>query len=391
MSAGTPLVLFVTLGLPAGALGVAWPHMRDSLHAPLAGLGLLLAAFTAAYFVASVTSGPLGTRLGTAILLLGGCGLAFAGLLGLSLATAWWMVPAVSLLFGGGSGLIDAAANAHTSLNRGVRYMGWLHASWAVGAALGPQVVVLSLATTHSWRAAFAAMSAAFLAVGLLLAARREDWGQAAAHPTAPKQPGPPAPTVPRRNMMILAGLFLVAAGLEATAGDWSYTQLTIGRSLSAGAAGWAASLFWAGLAFGRMALGLLGDRTTPTRLLDTSVIVSGLAALTFWLAPPSVAAFVALPVLGVAVSAIFPLLLFVTPARVGSAMTPNAVGYQVAAGTIGGGGLPAATGVVLQAVGVLTLGPLIVVMAVAMTLLYAVSRPGSRQSVRRGRGHPGS
>ena len=70
MSAGTPLVLFVTLGLPAGALGVAWPHMRDSLHAPLAGLGLLLAAFTAAYFVASVTSGPLGARLGTAILLL---------------------------------------------------------------------------------------------------------------------------------------------------------------------------------------------------------------------------------------------------------------------------------------------------------------------------------
>jgi fucose permease len=191
--------------------------------------------------------------------------------------------------------------------------------------------------------------------------------------------------------MMILAGLFLVAAGLEATAGDWSYTQLTIGRSLSAGAAGWAASLFWAGLAFGRMALGLLGDKTTPTRLLDASVIVSGLAALTFWLAPPSVAAFVALPVLGVAVSAIFPLLLFVTPARVGSAMTPNAVGYQVAAGTIGGGGLPAATGVVLQAVGVLTLGPLIVVMAVAMTLLYAVSRPGSRQSVRRGRGHPES
>ena len=48
--AGTPLALFVTLGLPAGAVGVAWPHMRASLDAPLAGLGFVLAAWTVAYF-----------------------------------------------------------------------------------------------------------------------------------------------------------------------------------------------------------------------------------------------------------------------------------------------------------------------------------------------------
>ena len=51
-------MLFVALGLPAGAVGVAWPHMRASLGAPLASLGLLLAAWTIAYFVASASSGP---------------------------------------------------------------------------------------------------------------------------------------------------------------------------------------------------------------------------------------------------------------------------------------------------------------------------------------------
>ena len=173
---GTPLVLFVALGLPAGAVGVAWPQIRASLGAPLAGLGLLLAAYTAAYFVASAGSGFLGARLGTAALLAAGCGLAAFGLLGLSAATAWWMVPVVTLLLGGGSGLIDAAANAHTSLNRGVRYMGWLHASWAVGAALGPALVVASLGATGSWRGSFLAMAAAFIAVGLLVGNRREDW-----------------------------------------------------------------------------------------------------------------------------------------------------------------------------------------------------------------------
>jgi fucose permease len=110
--------------------------------------------------------------------------------------------------------------------------------------------------------------------------------------------------------------------------------------------------------------------------LLDASVAAASLAALTFWLSPPLVAAFIALPVLGVALSAIFPLLLSVTPARVGPAMTAHAVGYSLAAGTIGGGGLPAATGIVLQAVGVLSLGPLLVLMAGILTLLHITSRP---------------
>src|SRR5437016_11239022 len=175
-----PLVTFVTLGLPAAAIGVAWPYVRASFDAPLAGLGLILVSFTFAYFLGSAVSGPLTGRLGTSRLLLGGCALSTVAWLGLALAPQWWLVPLVSFLAGAGSGLIDASVNAHISLNRGVRYMGWLHASWAVGAALGPPVVVVSLAGTSSWRAGFAAMGGAFLAVGALVRARRLDWAESA-------------------------------------------------------------------------------------------------------------------------------------------------------------------------------------------------------------------
>src|SRR2546427_4298826 len=54
-----PLLTFVALGLPAGAIGVAWPYMRASFGAPLAGLGLPLAALTLAYFFAGAARGPL--------------------------------------------------------------------------------------------------------------------------------------------------------------------------------------------------------------------------------------------------------------------------------------------------------------------------------------------
>ena len=382
-------MLFIALGLPAGAIGVAWPQMRASLGAPLAGLGLLLAAWTIAYFVASAGSGPGTARFGTSILLLGGCALAAAGALGLALSSRWWLIPLAAFLLGGGSGLIDAAVNAHVSLNRGVRYMGWLHASWALGAALGPQAIVVALAATGSWRAAFAAMAVAFLSIGLVVGAGRSDWAGAAGaegrQPPTRASAGSPY----RRALLLLAGLFLIGAGLEATAGDWSYTQLTVGRSMPADLASWSASLFWAGLAAGRVGLGLFGNRASPTRLLDIGVAMAVLAALGFWLAPPLVAAFIALPALGIAVSLIFPLLLSLTPERVGTAMTTHTVGYGLAAGNIGAGGIPAGAGLLLQSAGVLTLGPILAFLAIVLAALHAVSRfggPERRQSVGRAR-----
>lgn len=372
---GTPLILFVTLGIPAGAIGVAWPPMGAELGAPLAGLGLLLATFTAAYLASSAGSGPLGARVGTAVLLSAGCALAAAGMLGLGLATVWWMVPAVAAILGFGSGLIDAAANSHVSLDRGVRYMGWLHASWAVGAGLGPLVVVASLQATSSWRGAFLAVAVAFAAVGLLISSRHGDWSNSTRTGDQPADTGTGERSSPFRALALLIGLFILGAGLEGTTGNWSYTELTGGRQLPRGLAGLGASLFWTGLAGGRVAMGLLGNRISAERLLDLSVGVSAVGALTFWLSPPLGAALIGLPILGAAISIIFPLLLSITPARVGTGMTSHAVGYELAAGTLGGGGLPALTGVVLQWLGLLALGPLLAAMAAGLLALHLISR----------------
>lgn len=64
LASGTPLLAFVALGLPAGAIGVAWPYMRLPIHAPLSGLGILIAAWTGAYHAGSSRSGDDGTLRG---------------------------------------------------------------------------------------------------------------------------------------------------------------------------------------------------------------------------------------------------------------------------------------------------------------------------------------
>jgi hypothetical protein len=58
--------------------------------------------------------------------------------------------------------------------------------------------------------------------------------------------------------------------------------------------------------------------------------------------------------------------------------MTPHAVGYELAAAILGGGGLPALTGLVLQSAGLLSLGPLLLVMAAGLAVLHVSSRFGT-------------
>src|SRR5207244_12499225 len=91
--------------------------------------------------------------------------------------------------------------------------------------------------------------------------------------------------------------------------------------------------------------------------------------------------ALLALLVLCVALSVIFLLLLSLTPSRVGAGLTAHAVVYGLAAGTIGGGGVPAGVGLALQSVGLSTFGPLLTIQAMVLALLHAISRRGSRRS----------
>ncbi len=375
MVAGSPMLAFVALGLPAGAIGLAGPSMRVSVGAPLAGLGVLIAAWTAAYFIVSAASGPLSTRLKLPLLLGVATAVATAGTMGFAVAPSLWIMTVASLMVGAGSGLIDATVNTRIALTRGVRFMGWLHASWAVGAAIGPELVVVSLKLSGSWRPAFVVMAALYAVVGGLIAWRRHDWesGEIRRDPSIPAESG--VPGARWWILPLLIGLFLLGSGVEGTTGDWSYTELTAHRLLSSGTAGVSVSLFWIGLACGRMALGMYGDRVAAPRLLDVSVIAILLSAAGFWLAPPIIAGFIALPLLGLGVSVIFPLLVSLTPARVGRGMTAHAVGYELAAGTLGAGGFPAVVGLILQASGPGALGPAISALAVGLLLLHVATR----------------
>jgi fucose permease len=350
--------------------------MRTSLNAPFVGLGLLVAAMTVAEFAASAASGLLRERVGTIALLLASVAAATAGLAIFAIASGWWATILASAVLGCGLGLLDAAVNTEAALRGDVRFMGGLHAAWAIGASLGPPLVGATLVASESWRPAYLVAAAAFAILGIATYAVRSDVKDAPelhASPTGARSIG--------RTVLLGCALMFVYVGIELGAGQWSYTRFTADGSLSAGLAGLAVFLYWSALAAGRIALAVVGDRLAPARLFDLSVVGALASTVGFWLLPPPVAALLALPCLGAALSVFVPVLLYLTPQRIGSGAAPRAIGYQVAAGMIGGASLPAIVGLLMQWIDVAVLGPALVTMAVVLTGLHVAStRPvGSR------------
>lgn len=180
--------------------------------------------------------------------------------------------------------------------------------------------------------------------------------------------------------------MFALYSGVEVGTGQWAYTLLTEGRGVSTAAAGGAVTAFWAGLTISRLGLGAIGHRVSIHRLLGSSSVLVLVGAGALWLNPVEWAGLVGLVVMGLALGPIFPLQTTLTPSRVGVAYTPTAVGYQLAAATVGAAVVPGGLGILVSRFGLEVVGVVLVVTAVLLVgAIEALRRIGGSGSVTSG------
>ena len=164
---GLQIALFVTLGLPDGALGVAWASMRGSFERPLGDLGMVLVLNTVGYLAGSTSAATAARRVGTPVTMTASTAVAAAAMT-LWVATGSWTVLLVAaLVLGVSRGTIDAGLNAYVALHGGVRRLGVLHGSYGIGTSLGPLLVLASLAT-GTWRPAWIVIGGLDLVIAVL-------------------------------------------------------------------------------------------------------------------------------------------------------------------------------------------------------------------------------
>jgi hypothetical protein len=199
--------------------------MRPSFGVPVGALGILLVPGIAASVLASALTGRL--RLRTGSLVAAGTLLTALALAAEAVAPRLWVMVTGTVLFGLGFGALDAALNAHAARHFGARDINWMHASYGLGATIGPVLVTALLSAGRSWRQAYGLMALLQASLVGLLVLARQDWLPSA----SPPEPAPARPAAPRA--VAAAGALTFAAvetGVESAAGIWGYLYLTAGR-----------------------------------------------------------------------------------------------------------------------------------------------------------------
>lgn len=365
---------FVSLGLPDGVLGVAWPSVRRSFDLPLSQLGPLLAAAMTGYLVSSFSSGALVARVGVGRVLLWSSAVTTTASLTYALAPAWPAMLAGGLLTGLGAGAIDAGINAHAAVSFSPRVVSWLHAFYGVGAMAGPILMTAAVTGRLGWRGGYGLIAVLLAAMTVCFAATARLWSAPSGTrgARAPETASAGIVGTLRRPMVWMGiALFFLYTGLEVTAGQWAYSLLTEGRGMSAATAGTWVSVYWGSLTAGRLAVGALSTRLLATALLRVGMMGAPIGALLLSAWTGALGSLLALAVLGFSFAGIFPLLISETPARLGTAATSHAVGFQVAAAYLGVAALPGLVGVLAARVGLEVTGPFLVAGTVGLLVLH--------------------
>ena len=370
---------FIALGLPGGLLGVAWPSIRDTFGLEQAALGTLLFTTTAGYLTASVFNGRIITRLGVAKTLLVASALIAIGLLGIGLAPGWWLLIVIALAMGLGQGVVDAGMNLYFANNFNARLMNWLHAAFGLGAALGPLLMTELFRLEQSWRVGYFVIAAVHLVMVALFTITLRQWQ----NPTnrveqADEKPSTLSIFDTLRHPPVLFGilLFFVFTGMESTAGNWGFTMLTESRMVDIIVAGQWISLYWWSFTLGRLVFGFIGDRIPVKTAVWSCMILMLVGAVLLTLNMSDLVSFIGLIALGFALAPIFPLLMTVTPERLGKDHATNAIGFQVGAAGLGIAASPALAGVIASNTSLEAIGPfLIASAALTIALYYLVER----------------
>jgi fucose permease len=296
-----------------------------------------------------------------------------------AVAPSLWAFAVGMMLFGLGFGMMDAALNAHAAGHFGARQINWMHASYGLGATIGPLLVTVILGYGLGWRWTYGIMAALLVAFGLVLARGRRGWEGPTGLPAQPYAPTQPAHTIAvgttgrrRRTAIVIGALAFTAieTGVESGAGIWGYLFLTGGRGLPPEIAGVAVSAYWAMMFLGRAVLGPVAERLGASRVLGAAVAGIAFGAALMSAPAPGAVAVIGMMVVGLAAAPVFPLFTLTTGGRVGAEVMTRTVTLQVAASAVGGFALPGLIGVAIAG-DAGALAPFLLCLSTAMGFVY--------------------
>ncbi len=279
-----------------------------------AAMGLAYLLFSLAWVSGTISSGVLAAHLPRRLLMGGSPVLIALGLAVMAAAGAWGVFLAGFLVFGFGLGIIDSGMNAvfmDLFPTRQAAALNRLHLWVAVGALAGPVTIGRMVGAGVPWQSVVAATAAGAAIIAVALLSRR----------LPPTQHGPvesatgtqrAAVSFPAKRHVPLPVLLLsIAIGCyvatEMGVTGWLVRYLD---DVPIEVATLALSLFWGGVAVGRLLTSYLADRFGAVVLAATWSVVFGVAILASLVAPTVWIAIACFAIAGLAAGPVYPMIM---------------------------------------------------------------------------------
>ena len=330
---------FISLGLPDGLLGSAWPTMYLEFGVSVDYAGMIAMIIALGTIISSLLSDRLTYALGAGKVTAISVAMTAAALFGFSFSSEYWMLCLWAIPYGLGAGSVDASLNNYVALHYSSRHMSWLHCMWGVGASVGPYVMGYILSGGGHWTAGYRTIGilqivlTAVLFFSLPLWKSRHGAVDAGDKGVAPlslkdivKLPG---------AKEILTAFFCYCA-LEQTAALWASSYLALYKGVPAETAAFFGSMFFLGITAGRGLNGFLTMKFSDTQLirLGQAIIALGIAAMVLpgsgWMS------IVGLILIGLGCAPIYPCIIHSTPEHFGPEKSQAMIGVQMASAYMG-------------------------------------------------------
>lgn len=364
---------FISLGLPDGLLGIAWPFLSVRSGVPLDALGILLISFTAGYLSTSSTSGKILKSISLGMLLAVSCLMTALSLLTYALTEEWFLIIVASFFLGSGGGAIDSSINTFAASRFTASTVNWLHAFYGVGATTGPLIITFMLANDFEWYHGYIAVASIQLSLAILFFFTKQRWQVSSSHGEH-HATSEYFQTLKLPIVWIYMLIFFLYTGLEQGFGQWLFTILTRSRGISEEQAGLWASAYWGSLTIGRIIFGIVLTRIPVNRVLVGAVLGIVAGAALFALNVNGALNLSGIVILGIANAPVFPSLISVTPIRIGKEHAATAIGVQISMAMLGAALVPGFAGFLSDAFGLEVITRVFAIGAALLAGLYLVT-----------------
>ena len=362
---------FISLGLPDGLLGAAWPIIYPAFGVSVSACGIVYLIISAGTVVSSLLSDWMTSRFGTAKITVVSVALTAGGLFGFGASGNMAMLCLWAIPYGLGAGGVDASLNNYVALHYESRHMSWLHCMWGLGAAVGPYIMGAVLSGGGIWNSGYRIVGVIQTVLVAILFLSQPIWKKGQAEESQLHQ------SLPLKDVFAIPGAkeamvtFFCYCALEQTAAPWAASYLVLHRGIDPETAAGFAAMFYLGITLGRFVSGFVSMKLSDNAMIWAGFGIIGAGVALMVLPFGDAIALAGLMTVGLGCAPVYPCIIHSTPAHFGAERSQALVGVQMASAYVGTSLMPPLYGVLSGHLGMWLLPWYLLGILVLMTVMY--------------------